>query len=161
MMDLVSAKEGLVQAAHEIRYAIGRIQTLVRIHLGGVVGIRGNLPTADVDRFQASGYLLHGLVAGHGAQGGSIGFRMEKAPKALSAESRKRVFDVYRTAQSFYVTLTVGALDSCPARIRPPLCVQIQRSAIVASHFGISSQTLNFQTDFSSEPDAHTHFTPH
>ena len=39
MMDLVGAQQGLVQAAHEIRHAIGRIQTLVRIHLRGVVGI--------------------------------------------------------------------------------------------------------------------------
>jgi hypothetical protein len=86
---------------------------------------------------------------------------MEKAPKALSAESRERVFDMYRTAQLLDVTLTVGALDSCPARIRLPLCVQIERSAVVASHFGISSRTLILRTDCSSEPDVHTHFTPH
>ena len=86
---------------------------------------------------------------------------MEEGPQALGAQARQRVLDVDGTAQVIDVTLPVGALDSCPARIRLPLRVHIQRSAIVASHFGISSRNLNLQTDCSSKSGAHTHFTPH
>jgi hypothetical protein len=72
MMDLVRAEEGLVQAAHKIRVAIGGIQTLVRIHLRGVVGIGGNLPAADLNHLQTRGDLLYGLVPRHRAQRGFV-----------------------------------------------------------------------------------------
>ncbi len=139
MVNLVGSEERLVQTAHEVRDAIGRIQTLIRIHLRGVVGIGGDLPAADVNRFQAGGNLLHGLVPRHRAEGGGIGFGMKQTPEALGSEARKRVFDVHRAAQVLHILLTIGALDSRPAWICLPLRVQIQRSA-VAWHLGSPCQ---------------------
>src|SRR5208283_3802903 len=73
VVDLIGALEGLVDAAHEIRHAVGGIETLVGIHLAGIVGVGSDLPAAYIDGFQSSLDLLNGLVAGNGTKSGDEG----------------------------------------------------------------------------------------
>ena len=76
MMNLIRACQGLIDAAAKIGDAVGRIKALVGIHLAGIIGIGRDLPAADVDSFQSGINLLHGLVAGHGAERWHIRFAL-------------------------------------------------------------------------------------
>src|SRR5713226_1134139 len=75
-LNLVGTLKGLVDAAYNMGNAIGRIEALIGIHLPGKVGVSGNLPAAEINGFQASFYLLDGLVAGESTEGGYICFTM-------------------------------------------------------------------------------------
>ena len=66
-VDLVGAKERAVQALHERRRAVRRIEALVGIRVPGEVRIGGDLPAGEVDRIQARLDHLHGLRAGERA----------------------------------------------------------------------------------------------
>ena len=68
-LDLVGAQQRVVDAADHLRDRVGRVQRLVRVGVAGVVGVRGDLPAGEVDGAQPGLDLLHGLVAGQGAQG--------------------------------------------------------------------------------------------
>src|SRR5260370_25638819 len=65
MVDLIGAHQGLIDAAHHVGHAVGWIETLVGVHLAGVVGVGGDLPAAYIDGFQSGLYLLDGLVESH------------------------------------------------------------------------------------------------
>ena len=68
VMHLVGAQKSIVDFLHHVGNAVAGIQALVRIHLPGKIGVARHLPTAQVNGFQSGQHLLHGLVAGHGAQ---------------------------------------------------------------------------------------------
>ena len=59
MVGLIGAAEGVIDAAHDIGYAIGRIQTLIGIHLTCDIGISGDLPAAQVNRLDPGFDSLH------------------------------------------------------------------------------------------------------
>src|ERR1700687_5362990 len=73
VVDLVGAHECLIDAAHQVGYAVGGIETLVGIHLTGIIGVGGDLPAAYIDGLQSSLGLLDGLVAGHGTERRGVG----------------------------------------------------------------------------------------
>ena len=68
VMDLVGSLQGLIDAADELRNAVGRIEALIRIYLARHVGVRCDLPAAHVDRMEPGLYHLHGLIAAHRAE---------------------------------------------------------------------------------------------
>src|SRR5437016_5356173 len=89
-MNLIGTLQRVINPAAKIRNAVGRVETLVGIHLPGVVGIGRNLPSTDVDGLQPRLHLLHRLVAGHGAQSIDVFLAVQKFPQALGTEARKR-----------------------------------------------------------------------
>ncbi len=82
MVNLVGAHQRLIDAAHQIGHAVGGIETLVRVHLAGVVGVGSDLPAAYIDGFQSSLDLLDGLVAGHRSERRDVGlgFVVQQVP---------------------------------------------------------------------------------
>ena len=82
MVDLVSAHQGLIDAARQIGHAVGGIETLVGVHLAGIIGVGGDLPAAYINGLQSSLDLLDGLVAGHGTERRDVGlgFVVEQVP---------------------------------------------------------------------------------
>jgi len=64
VIDLIGAGEGVIDAAHDIGHAIGRIQTLIGIHLPRAVCIGGDLPAAQVNRLEPGFDGLHRLISG-------------------------------------------------------------------------------------------------
>ena len=67
-LDLVGARERVVDALDDERHRVGRIQRLVRVHFAGDVRVARHLPARQIDRLQAGLDLLHGLVAGQRAE---------------------------------------------------------------------------------------------
>ena len=67
--DLVGAQQRVVDAAHDLRHRVGRVEALVRVGVAGEVRVAGDLPAGQVDGLEAGADLLHGLVAGEGAEG--------------------------------------------------------------------------------------------
>src|SRR5947209_12829672 len=61
-LDLIRSLQSLVNAAHDMRNAIGGVETLVRVHVPGKISVGGNLPAAQINGLQASLYLLYSLV---------------------------------------------------------------------------------------------------
>ncbi len=68
VMNLVGARERLIDFPDHVRNAVGWIQTLIRIHLSGVVGIGRDLPSTHINRFQTGCDLLHRLIPGQSSQ---------------------------------------------------------------------------------------------
>ena len=64
MVNLVGAGQRAVDLANEIGGAVGRVQALVGVHLTGVVGVRRDLPTREINRLQSGLGHLHRLVPG-------------------------------------------------------------------------------------------------
>ncbi len=76
-MDLIRARQRLIDAPYQVRHAVRGIQTLVRIHLPGIVGVRRHLPAAHINGLQPSLHLLDRLVAGHRAERRHIRLRLQ------------------------------------------------------------------------------------
>ena len=132
-MNLIGTLQRVINPAAKIRNAVGRVETLVGIHLPGVVGIGRNLPSTDVDGLQPRLHLLHRLVAGHGAQSIDVFLAVQKFPQALGTEARQRVLDVDRAAQAKHVFRGVRTLQALPARIRYPVMVQCGLGKLILS----------------------------
>ena len=120
VMDLVGARQGLIDAARHVRHAARRVQALVRVHLAGVIGVRGHLPAADIDGLQPRLDLLDGLIAGHRAQRGDVRFCVQQVPQPLRAEPGQRVLHHHRASQPDDVIRCVRTLNPFPARIGFP-----------------------------------------
>ena len=129
-MDLIGAREGLIQFADDVGDAVGGIETLVRIHLTGIIGVGGDLPAAQVDGLQARGDLLHGLVAGESAESVYIEIVLQQLPEAFGAHARESVLDVHGAAQLFDVLLRIGADDAFPAQVGLPVVLQVAMIAV-------------------------------
>ena len=134
-VDLVGTKERAVQALHERRSAVRRIEALVGIRVPGEVRIGGDLPAGEVDRVQARLDHLHGLRAGERAERSDVVLGVQQLPQSLCSETRQRVLDVEAPTDPLDVVLCVRPLDSGPpcvhvARVHlaPPQidCVQSQ-----------------------------------
>jgi hypothetical protein len=91
--DLVGALQGLVDAAHQHRHAVHRVEALVGIGFGRGVVVARHLPAAHVDRLEAGLHHLHCLVAGDGAQRAHERIRVQQLPQAVGAHARNGVLD--------------------------------------------------------------------
>src|SRR5439155_24863166 len=91
VMDLIGPGQGVVDSSGQTWDTAYRIKTLVRIHLPDAIRVRGHLPSADIDRFQAGLDLLHGLVARESAQSRDVRLGLEQVPQSLRAHSGQRV----------------------------------------------------------------------
>ena len=127
VLDLVGALQGAVDASHDVGHRADRVEALVGIHLAGVVGVGRDLPTREVDRPETRAHLLHGLVAGQGAQRGHPGVPLVQAlPERLGAALGQRVPDAQRAAQALDVVRAVVAPDAGPAMLFLPAAVPRQ-----------------------------------
>ncbi len=103
VMYLVCALQRIVDAPAKIRNAVRRVQTLVGIHSAGIIRIRRDLPSANVDRFQPSLHLLHRLVTGHGAERVNVRVSLQQFPQTLRAHASERVLNVDRATQAQHI----------------------------------------------------------
>ena len=85
LLDLVAALQRAVDPARQFGTGVGRIERLVGIHATGRVGIGSDLPAGQVDRLQPGAHHLHGLVAGHGAEGMNVILGMKQVPQLVGA----------------------------------------------------------------------------
>ncbi len=90
VLNLVGPLQCLVDPFNHCRHAVRRIQALVRIHLTSEIGIRGNLPTAQIDCLQSRLHLLNRLIAGERAEGGHVILGCNSS-HSFSAPRRARV----------------------------------------------------------------------
>ncbi len=115
VVDLVGTHQRGVDRAHDLRDAVNRIQALVGVHLAREVGVGGDLPAAQVDGLEPGPDLLHGLVAGAGAQRGHVRPLVEETPELLGAVAGERVLDLDSALQALDGVGVVGPLDPFPA----------------------------------------------
>ena len=91
VIDLVGTLQRLVDSPNDSGNAVCRIETLVRIHLAGEIGVGRDLPAAEIDRFEAGFYLLNSLVASQRAERRDEGLSPQQLPKFLRAPAREGV----------------------------------------------------------------------
>ena len=133
-LNLVAAGQRVVDATNDLRDRVDRIQRLVGVHFAGDVGIARHLPAREIDGLETSLHLLHGLVAGHGAQCVDEGLAVEKAPELFGAAARERMFDGHRSTQTDHVLCAVIALDPLPAGVFCPVFLQLAGGLFTNSH---------------------------
>jgi hypothetical protein len=80
------------------------------IHLAGQVGVGGHLPAAHVDGLQPGLDLLHGLVAGGGAEGLYRLLALQQLAQPLGTAAGERVLDSQRPPQPLDIVVAVGPL---------------------------------------------------
>jgi hypothetical protein len=120
LLDLVRALERIVEALHEHRGRIRRIQALVGVGLHRDVTVGGNLPAREIDRLKAGLRDLNGLAAGQRAERVDVRLVAQRLKKAFGTEARERVFDVHRSAQTDDVRSGIRALDAGPTGVGLP-----------------------------------------
>ncbi len=125
VLNLVGAHEGVVDALNQIGHAVGRVEALVGVGLGGGIAVAGHLPAADVDRLQPGLHLLHGLIAGDGPQRRHVILLLHQPPQPLGAHAGQGVLDLHRTAQPHHVLGRVGPGDALPALVQFPIILQL------------------------------------
>ena len=94
--DLVGALQRVVDAPHDGRHRVRRVQGLVGVGVPGEVRVGGDLPAAQVDRLQAGLHHLDGLSAGQRAERGHVVRLVHQLPQALGAQARDRLLDQER-----------------------------------------------------------------
>ena len=121
-LDLIRAAEAVVDPIDHGRYRVRRIERLIRIHAGGQVGVRCDLPAGKINRFNARFRLLQRLAAGQRAQAVDVAFfrfPVQQSPHLCRAQLRQSTFRVDRAAQLHHIFGAVWASNAFPARIRP------------------------------------------
>ena len=88
-VDLVGAEERAVEALHERRGAVRRVEALVGVRVTGEVRVGRDLPAREVDRLQAGLDHLHGLRAGHRAERGDVVLGVQELPEPLRARAAR------------------------------------------------------------------------
>ena len=91
--DLVGAAQCIIDAPDHIGDRIHGIKRLVRIHLGGRVGVGSNLPAGQINRLQTGLDLLHGLIAGQGAERRHEGLGLQQMAQACGTHFCQCVAD--------------------------------------------------------------------
>ncbi len=127
---LVGAAQRVVDPSHDVGHAIGRVQTLVGIHLSGVIGVGGHLPSTQINGRQAGLGHLHGLVSGQRAQGVDVGLECDEFPQFFRPAPGQRVLDVQAAAQPHDVVGRVVAAHAFPTRVIGPFTFELCRGAI-------------------------------
>ena len=115
VLDLVRAQERLVDAAHDVRNAVCRVEALIRIGLAREVRVGRDLPAAQVDRLEACLHLLDRLVPGQGAQRVHVIACREEVPEPSRSHVRQRVLDLDRVLEPLHVLAAIRAHDAGPA----------------------------------------------
>ena len=118
VLDLIGALERAVDLADKLRAGIGGIKTLIGIHRARGVGVGGNLPARQVDRFEPGAHHLHRLVARQSTQRRDESLRVKQVPKPVRAAFRQRVILHQRAAQAFDIGGPIGPLDAVEAAAR-------------------------------------------
>src|SRR5215203_6376929 len=137
VVDLVGPLQRLVDPPDDVRHAVSRVQTLIRIHVPGQVGVSGHLPPREVDRLQPRLDLLHGLIACQGPESPYERTLVHQDPQPLSAHPRERVLDPDRTPQPRHIIGRVWTLDPLPT-LPLPLPGYPARPVLLALHYSLS-----------------------
>ena len=120
VMDFVGAPQRILNPADQVGYAVGGVQALVGVHGQRAVGVRRDLPAADVDRLEPGADFLHRLVSRDGRQHGDVGLFAQQFPQARRTMTRERVLDRERAAEPVHVFRGVAARDPLPAPVVVP-----------------------------------------
>ena len=126
-LDFVSALEGVVDTTNHGRYRVVSVQRLIRVHGFRGVTVGGNLPARQVNSFQTSLGLLHGLTGGDGAESINVallGAAVDFVPQNLGTALGQGVFRLQRAAQTDNVSSGVTALNVLPAGVFSPVFFQ-------------------------------------
>src|SRR5690606_190328 len=123
--DLVGAQQRVVDAAHDLRHRVGRVQRLVRVGVAGQVRVAGDLPTGQVDGLQAGADLLHGLVTGEGAERVDVVLVVDEIPQDLGTAASEGGFLDDVALQLGDLLGGVVAGDPLPARIGVPILLDL------------------------------------
>ena len=118
MFDLIRALKGAVDLPDKFRSGVGRVEALVRIHGARGVGVRRHLPAGKIDCFQTGADLLHGLVAGHGAEGNHVVPLVEQFPQTVGAPFGEGMPDLDRTSEAGDIGRAIGPFDTVIAAFR-------------------------------------------
>jgi hypothetical protein len=103
---------------HQFRRGVGRVERLVGIHGACRIGVGRHLPAGKVDRLQAGADLLHGLVAGDGAERVDEILLVDELPQPVGAHFREAVPDLDGAAQALHVLRRIGAFDAVEPAFR-------------------------------------------
>ncbi len=93
--------------------------------MAGEVRVAGDLPPGQVDGLEAGTDLLHGLVAGQGAQRVDVVHVVELLPQHLGAAAGQRALLDHVPLQSDDVLRGVRAGDALPARVVVPVVLDL------------------------------------
>ena len=118
-LDLVGARERVVEAPDCRGDAVRRIEALIRIDLPREVPVGGHLPAGEVDRLEPGLHHLDGLAARDGSERAHVSITAQKLPEALRAELGQGVLDMDRAAEPDDVLRSVRPLDARPALALP------------------------------------------
>jgi hypothetical protein len=115
MIDLISTEQCVINTPDYRWYTICRIETLVRVHLFRKIGIRGYLPSTEINRLQSCSDLLHCLIPRQRTKRPNCRLRIEQSPEPFGASPRQRKFYPDRAAKPVDILLRVGPGDSLPS----------------------------------------------
>ena len=100
-LDLIRTAEGIVDPIHHRRYGVSRIERLIRVHAGGEVGVRRDLPAGEINRLNTRLRLLQRLTAGQRAEAVDVAlFRatVQQLPHFRRTVLCQRAFRIDRAA---------------------------------------------------------------
>src|SRR5829696_8010297 len=141
VMDLVGPLQRLVDPPDHVRHAVCWVQTLIRIHVPGQVGISRHLPPGEVDRLQPRLDLLHGLIARQSPQSPHERTLVHQGPEPLSAHLCQGVLDPDRTPQPRHIISHVWTLDPLPT-LALPLPGDPTRPISLALHYSLLHSSI-------------------
>ena len=141
-LDLVGALQRLVDATDDRWNAVDRVEALVWVHVARRVGVGRDLPAAQVDGLEAGLDLLHGLVAGEGAEGGHEVFGAQQFPQAPGAVLGEGLADLHRAGEPAHIGRRVGAGDVLPAVGSVVGGRELFRIGGLVEHFGVLWMSL-------------------
>src|SRR6266568_2720684 len=115
MRNLIGTHECVVDGTDHTRHAVGRIQTLVRVHLATKVRVRRNLPAAQIDGLEAGFGHLNRLISCERAKSGDIFLLVKHVPELLCAGASERMLYLNGSAKAPDIGGLVSANRPFPA----------------------------------------------
>ena len=109
--NLIGPAQGCIDFLGQFRRGIGRVKRLIRIHRARRVGVRSDLPTRQIDRFEARADHLHRLIARQCTKRVNVRFGFQQIPQLGGTMLGQCLLDMQRTAQSGDLIGGVVALD--------------------------------------------------
>ncbi len=119
--DLVGAQQGVVDAAHDLRDRVGRVEALVGVGVSGQVRVTGDLPAGQVDGLEACTDLLNGLVTGQRAQRVDVVLVVHEVPEDLGTTACEGLLFDNGALELGDLLRRVVAGYSLPARVGVPI----------------------------------------
>src|SRR5699024_10934715 len=130
--DLVSAQEGVVDAADHGRDRVGGVQRLVGVRVTREVGVAGDLPAGEVDGLEAGADLLHGLVARQRTEGVDEVLVVDLVPQDLRATTGEGVLLDDGALQLRDLLGRVVAGNALPAGVGVPVLLDLRSGTCLA-----------------------------